>query len=443
MKPTIVFFSRSSQNALFPLLASDKYISVHVVMTKEEKCNLEKIGLIVEFCFEEYNKYSSIPDSNYFTTSFVSDRFLKKYSIEDRIKFLTNEIAFWSDVFDTYKPLAVINEQVAIEISEVMYIEAKKRNILYKAWMTSPMNGYFYWLSNSLSLVLNTEIFEDEPSDSAIEESKRYLKRIREDNERPYYLEPFLGKTKIRNIYSSLKNLVISIFREKIIRRNTSQYEVKNSEALCFFERSIKSIYKRYDKIENIQKYEIIVYPLHYEPEASLSYLSEFFSNQVAIIENILKCLSHSQVLVVKEHPAQSGMLLTSKYNRIKKIHSNLFYLSHTVTSYEIIKYSSLIVTLTSHLGWEAVILGKPVFILGNMFYQSYPYINRFVSFEDLRRRIREHEFIYPKEEATTKFIAQLFEISYKGMPFPGTDFLKKENTQNIVSAIEKELNLS
>ena len=133
MKPTIVFFSRSSQNALFPLLASDKYISVHVVMTKEEKCNLEKIGLIVEFCFEEYNKYSSIPDSNYFTTSFVSDRFLKKYSIEDRIKFLTNEIAFWSDVFDTYKPLAVINEQVAIEISEVMYIEAKKRNILYNA----------------------------------------------------------------------------------------------------------------------------------------------------------------------------------------------------------------------------------------------------------------------------------------------------------------------
>ena len=91
MKPNIIFFSRSYQNKLFPLLKSDKYNSVHVTLTKEEKYFLESIGLEVKYCFEEFsNKSEDIEVSNYLLSSFVSDRFLNIYDTAFRIDFLKN-----------------------------------------------------------------------------------------------------------------------------------------------------------------------------------------------------------------------------------------------------------------------------------------------------------------------------------------------------------------
>ena len=145
---------------------------------------------------------------------------------------------------------------------------------------------------------------------------------------------------------------------------------------------------------------------------------------------------------MVKEHPAQQGMLLTNKFQKLYKENSQLFYLPHTIISYDIIKLATLIITLTSHLGWEAIILGKPTFLLGKMFYDKYPFINKMSSFEELRRIIRNQEYIYPQRNATVKFIAQLFEISHKGEPFPGNNLYKKNNLENIIFAIEKELGL-
>jgi hypothetical protein len=126
MKPKIVFFSRSSQTVLCPLLISDKYDSIHVVLTRQEKEELEARGFNVEFCFETYNKSIEKIDGNYLKSSLLSDRFLNKLRLNERLNLLKKEVSFWADVFDKYKPIAIINEQVAIEIAEVMYIEAKK-----------------------------------------------------------------------------------------------------------------------------------------------------------------------------------------------------------------------------------------------------------------------------------------------------------------------------
>ena len=198
----------------------------------------------------------------------------------------------------------------------------------------------------------------------------------------------------------------------------------------------------KYNSWSDVNNFELILYPLHYEPESSLFYLSEFFSNQEAVIENISKCLKENQLLVVKEHPAQAGMLLTKRFQKLKKRNSQLIYFPSVISSFEIIKKSQLIITLTSHLGWEALILGKPVYVLGKMFYDTYPYVNHFESFEKLRDDIRSKNYIYPKQDATIDFIAKIIEHSYKGIPFPSPILYSKENIDNIVFAIEKELNL-
>lgn len=440
MKPKIIFFSRAYQSVLFPLLVSEKYESIHVTLTKKEKISLESQGLAVDFCFELFNEYVySIPD-NYLLTSFLSDRFLFKFDIKKRRELLSKEIAFWSAIFEKYKPIAVLNEEVAIEIAEVMYIEAKKRGIRYLSWMTNPINGYFYWISDPMTLSMSHKVLEINPSEESIQISKDYMDSIIEKQEKPYYILPFLNKKKSSELFSAFKGIIkLQIMK---IRGELSFYEDSTTSSMNYFERSIKAYYVKYDSVESLVGSEIVMYPLHYEPEASLSYLSEFYSNQVALIENLTKCLKINQLLVIKEHPAQAGMLLTRKFQNLKKANSQIVFFPASISSYDIIKRSDIIITLTSHLGWEALILGKPVFLLGKMFYDKYPYINKFESFAKLREDIKNNSFLYPNQETTIQYIARLLEISYQGIPFPCENLYKTENINQIRFAIENELKL-
>lgn len=443
MKSKVVFFSRSYQSKLFSLIKSDEFDAVHVTLTKSEKHYIEKLGLKVEYCFEEFTKTDQEKDINsYLETSFFSDRFLNKLNIKERNLFLRREIAFWSEIFDRYKPITVVNEQVAIEISEVMYIEAKKRNIKYSAWMNNPINGYFYWLPNPMSLELDDKIINIDPSKKAIEVAKDYLNDIRIKNERPYYLIPYINSSKLRNLLGSISSYLRYRLKESFRQNNYIHYESYSDGAKAAVLRNIYSFFYKYDDFKEIEKYEVILYPLHYEPESSLLYLSEFFTNQVALIENISKCLTANQILVVKEHPAQNGILLTKKYRDLKKSISSLYYLPHTIISYDVIKISKLIITLTSHLGWEALILGKPVYIIGKMFYKCYPDINIFESFEELRQKLKNNNLIYPNEDSLINFIAKLYDFSHKGKPFIDKDLYLPENIDNIRIAIEKEIHL-
>ena len=442
MKPKIVFFSRSYQAKLFPLLESEKYDSIHVTLTEDEKRDIENKGYTVKYCFETFRPELDevIVSNDYLCTSFKSDRFLHKYNVTDRIEILKKEICFWRTIFDTEKPDAILNEQVAIEIAEVMYIEAKARGIKYLAWMTNPVNGYFYWTSDPISLSLDESVFNKEPSQESLTIAKDYVDRIIEKGEKPFYILPFLNISKTSNLVKSLKGVIKHLLR-RIKNTKTSFYEDSTSSTWNFFERSYKSIYLRYDSLV-VDNSNLILYPLHYEPEAALSYLSEFYSNQVYLIENIIKCLGVKQTLVVKEHPAQSGMLLTKKYQSLRKNNPGLVFLPSSISSFDVIKKSESVITLTSHLGWEAIILGKPVILLGKMFYDKHPQINKINTFEELREFLKNKKYIIPQKSDTLNYVANLLDISYLGTPFPSNELYDEENILNIKEAIAKALSL-
>jgi len=74
------------------------------------------------------------------------------------------------------------------------------------------------------------------------------------------------------------------------------------------------------------------------------------------------------------------------------------------------------------------------------MFYDSHPQINRFESFEKLRERIRNEDYLYPEEHETIKFISKLLERSCRGKPFRDKELFSDENINNIITAIEKKL---
>ena len=65
----------------------------------------------------------------YLIFSWGSDRFLRDYKYEERLSIQKKIVSFWSNILEEYKPIAVVNEPVVIEVSEILYIETKKRNI--------------------------------------------------------------------------------------------------------------------------------------------------------------------------------------------------------------------------------------------------------------------------------------------------------------------------
>ncbi|HWW19527.1 MAG TPA: hypothetical protein VNZ06_01870, partial [Steroidobacteraceae bacterium] len=173
------------------------------------------------------------------------------------------------------------------------------------------------------------------------------------------------------------------------------------------------------------------------------NYMSEFYANQAATIENILRCLNGNQVLVVKEHPVDKGSLLRRKFWDIRRRCSGLYYLPAEVHGREVLAVAQRVVTLTSTLGWEAAVLGKKVYVLGQIFYDRFAAVTAISDFAALKRELGAPLTGTTLElERVSDFVASMAEQSHAGNPFPHPDLYDAHNRLRVVEAITRALGL-
>lgn len=440
-KPAVLFFARGYQADFFPALASDHYEALFVTLTRNESSRVKRRGQDVAACFEadfDGIEPAPVPD-DYLITSLVSDRFLGRFDSAKRIEILGKEIAFWSALLDRYKPAAVINELVAIEISEVLLIECRRRGIPYLAGMNCVIDDLFYWLPDPMTMS-GSRLPAVTPDDAAIESARAYLRQVVAKDYKPFYVQNLAGRRALLPLAAALAKVVLWWFRSlRNEHGGRFTYEMYDDEYGKRISVWFKSFFRRYDRLENIPAdREVVFFPLHQEPEATLNYMSEFYSNQVATIENILKCLSPRQVLVVKEHPVDKGSLLRRKFWEIRRRNSGLYYLPAEVHGREVLAVADRVITLTSTVGWEAAVIGKKVYVLGEIFYDNLPGVAPTANFRELRTALRrpgaEGERL--TMERAEMFVAELAAISYPGNPFPHIDLYSRSNIDRIVHAI-------
>ena len=385
-KPQIVFFARGFQAGFYPKLEDERYESVYVTLSRADAAAVRAAGGKVAACFDEdFDTIQPVEvPENYLNTSLMAERFLGRFSHEERLEILGKEIAFWRDILDRHNPVAVCNELVAIEISEVLLIESRARNISYLAPLYCPVEGYFYWLPDPMTLSLQS-ISLPEPSPQSFALADAYLDQVRQSDYRPYYVRNLASRRSLKPFSTAVAKSVMWRWRDRRSRDagrhgpfRYESYSEEYSKRVAVFAASFTQAYEKLSDIPDTA--EIVLYPLHQEPEATLNYLSEFYANQVATIENILKCLHPHQVLVVKEHPVDKGALLREKFRDIRARYSNLAFLPAEVHAREILARCDRVVTLASSVGWEAAILGKPVSVLGEIYWDTLPGLNRIES---------------------------------------------------------------
>lgn len=443
-KPRILFFARGYQTGFYPELRDDRYVAVFVTLTREEAEQVRSKGCEVAACFEE--DFDTIEPAevppHYLLTSLMSERFLGRYDQETRLEILGKEIAFWRGLLDEYTPIAVLNEIVAIEISEVLLIETRQRGIEYLAPMYCLIEGMFYWQPDPLTLS-GQSLDLPEPSPHALELADAYLEQVRQSDYKPYYVRNLAGRRSLRPVAIGLAKSVQWRLRDRRSRNSDKSgafryesYSEEYGKRLQVFSASFTRSYDELDAIPETR--EIVLYPLHQEPEATLNYMSEFMANQVATIENILKCLGPHQTLVVKEHPVDKGALLRPKFQDIRARYSSLVFLPAEVHAREILTRCDRVVTLTSSVGWEAACLGKSVCVMGEIYWDSVPGVTRIGSWQDLRQAMRtpvaDMERVDPED--ARRFVAGLAEFSHKGRPLPNPHLYDPANIADVRDAI-------
>ncbi len=109
---------------------------------------------------------------------------------------------------------------------------------------------------------------------------------------------------------------------------------------------------------------KIIFVPLQVEPEISLLSVSPEFNNSMEMVAWLSKAAPADCVIVVKEHLTCLGHRSIDYYDRLRSL-PNVCVARLNLNSWDWIKASALVATITGTAGIEAVYFGRPVLSFG------------------------------------------------------------------------------
>lgn len=225
-----------------------------------------------------------------------------------------------------------------------------------------------------------------------------------------YYLEMFnnasskkkimiLDKTKLKQYYELIILTLFNVasFRILIVKF----YKAIKGFIIGPVEKFVlSSVLKNLEKNEVPEGVELIYYPLHMQPEATVIPAGNELYDQLIIIDEISRAMSDNQILIVKEHPATLSVksiaqpelrhpFRSIKFYKTLSKYPNVIIISRNNSSEQIIKKSRFIITIRGSITLESLILNKPVLLFGDSLYNSFPNTIRIESFNQLESLLR------------------------------------------------------
>ena len=207
-------------------------------------------------------------------------------------------------------------------------------------------------------------------------------------------------------------------------------------------------------KMNIADKKKYIFFPMHAEPEVSLSVYAKFYSNQINFIRNISLVLPHNYILIIKDHPRNHGRRTDDFLKEINSL-SRVILVDYSVDSIDLIDLCSGVIMLSGFIGIEALLRNKPVYCFGDSMvsrFENYLPIFNCENYKDLNYFLKNNKLTFNKYNLE-KFVASIIRRSEslelmtvllgKKNRF-GRKFSKKlyeENLQNMINLIKKFVN--
>ena len=310
-----------------------------------------------------------------------------RYSHEQMLRILQCALIEMENFFDTIDPNLVVSFQSVTLGDYLSFLFAKSRGIQLLNVKPTRIKNYIcatesiYEPSSKLKQIFeNKEVLID---DKYIEEGRSYLKTVQNDHSMyegvvpASDMPPETMKTdkkiiiKIKKILRLPKIFIMEFNRifgkERFDTHITSYFTILlYSKIIRPFKAKLLKFYMKgkYAEEEDLMDFEYAFFPLHTEPEVTLSVYSKNFMNQIEAIRKISINLPVGMKLIVKEHPWAIGKRKLSYYKKILNI-PNVILANPTIHSRILIQQSTLVTVISSSIGFEGLMLKKPVIVLG------------------------------------------------------------------------------
>jgi len=354
----------------------------------------------------------------------ISDRIFYQFndfynfSKNEILSILENECKFFETVLDEIKPNIAIMHEPYQHQDELFYelCEAKKIHVM--AFFFTHM-GYRCEIAQKPNYADNIDTIKEKQSHRSFSELRKYYeslnlsKKLKKQN-----IEPVGNKSNM------ITGAIDFLFKTKNKNPETHYSYFGHSKIRALLNaitggNKTRSRWNYLDKhlVKNIdQTQKFIYYPLHIEQERSTLIATPYYTNDIEFVKNIAKSLPINYILYVKEHPSQISRHWRNKkfYQELNKI-PNVTVIHPHVSSLDLIKNCSLVITLSGTAALEAAFYEKPSITCSDFDYTILSSIERLRSIEDLPQLIQHSlgkkidsksldEYISFKENDTFEF---------------------------------------
>jgi hypothetical protein len=309
-----------------------------------------------------------------------------KFDNNKRWNVIIGLLDYLFEAFEREKPDIVFSYCIAAAHELAMQIVAEHLGITFAQPVMSHINNYFILdntsyqtlsvVQHSFNKLLNNEIALAD----SIGKAKIFLHEFRNKPQAPEYNNKFRAivenQAKISGMAKTfavdaarMLAINLGLFGTKGVLRQRNGFDILKENLLVSIASRNALKGKQFEGAEAATG-EYIYYPLHVDPEASTMVLSPYHTDQVAVIEAISKQMPAGMKLLVKEHIPSVGRRTNGFYQRIRTM-PDVHLISPFVNGFALMQNATLTCVITGTAGKEAILLGKPVLVIGNMHFRN------------------------------------------------------------------------
>lgn len=361
---------------------------------------------------------------------------------------------FFEEIIETKKIDVVLYENVSNSFAYMAYKKITEAKKIYLGLMGSRIPDR-YEIQTSIykeelkvieNFILNQNNMEEE------EWYEKYISSI--SSIQPDYMKNNILNKKITlySIFKFKKIRTLYIYLKSLMT-NDYEYDYQTGHPIKGLFSMFLLNFKKRKNENNTKKYYIssnelegilsrnenfFIYPTHYHPESSTSVLGANYTNEFNNILNIHNNLPVNTYLYVKDHISARGVQDENFYKKVKALPGvRLIDFNYNVKS--LIKKSQGVITVNSTVGYEAILLGKPVFLFGNVFYEKFPNVFKVENFYQLRKCINNYTLVSHID--VKKNILAYYRYTYPGkLLINQPEQWSPEYFENIISNIFSKL---
>jgi hypothetical protein len=387
------------------------------------------------------------------------DRHLKSFPDERRRIIAGIVYAAVAELLERERYDAFLSEPVAHFLIHVMLYLCRKHGCRPLLWANTYFPGWFYFTPGfDLTRGARSTPLDVEEEAALRETVERYVEGVRADRAGPVYHFRFanIGRSQLSyfkgrrgelpflfnpGLVSSgiqLARLGLATWKRATFGLHGDYIRAGAVPEHVLYTRSMLATRRGYDSMPDELSRRNVVYPLQYEPEASLTYFTPHVVDQPSFVETVLRALPGDRILYVKEHPNQFGALRTGRWPEIRARYSNVRYIWGRENGRGLIARSSLCVTIASTMGLDAILMGRRSLIAGNVFFGGFSGATRITSYEHLASLLND-ETCYDIGDTAAANVEEMVAFGrgcYRGDPQPAATLFSEENLSRLVAGI-------